>query len=122
MSNGLVPMLKVFNSTAKYVDQGGNKRPGAIAIYLEPWHADVFEFLNLRKNTGGFSAKIPRERFNLCALCRQRGNASQGFVLRLVGARFVHEKGRGQWGLVPDVPSSVAWAIRLLRGGIRKAL
>ncbi|KAH1019927.1 hypothetical protein HUJ04_009671 [Dendroctonus ponderosae] len=52
VSNGLVPMLKVFNSTAKYVDQGGNKRPGAFAIYLEPWHADVFDFLNLRKNTG----------------------------------------------------------------------
>ncbi|KAL1509157.1 hypothetical protein ABEB36_003939 [Hypothenemus hampei] len=51
-SNGLVPMLKVFNNTAKYVDQGGNKRPGAFAIYLEPWHADVFDFLNLKKNTG----------------------------------------------------------------------
>ncbi|KAF7287902.1 hypothetical protein GWI33_000249 [Rhynchophorus ferrugineus] len=50
-SNGLVPMLRVFNSTAKYVDQGG-KRPGAFAIYLEPWHADVFDFLNLKKNTG----------------------------------------------------------------------
>lgn len=42
-SNGLVPMLKVFNNTAKYVDQGGNKRPGAFAIYLEPWHADIME-------------------------------------------------------------------------------
>jgi ribonucleoside-diphosphate reductase subunit M1 len=51
-SNGLVPMLRVFNSTAHYVDQGGNKRPGAFAIYLEPWHGDVFEFLELRKNTG----------------------------------------------------------------------
>ncbi|KAL7749834.1 ribonucleotide-diphosphate reductase subunit rnr1 [Sorochytrium milnesiophthora] len=52
VSNGLVPMLRVYNSTARYVDQGGNKRPGAFAIYLEPWHADVFEFLDLRKNTG----------------------------------------------------------------------
>ncbi|XP_060531598.1 ribonucleoside-diphosphate reductase large subunit [Cylas formicarius] len=52
VSNGLVPMLKVFNSMAKYVDQGGNKRPGAFAIYLEPWHADIMEFLNLKKNTG----------------------------------------------------------------------
>lgn len=52
ISNGLVPMLRVFNTTARYVDQGGNKRPGAFAIYLEPWHGDVFEFLNLRKNTG----------------------------------------------------------------------
>ena len=51
-SNGLVPMLRVFNSTARYVDQGGGKRPGAFAIYLEPWHPDVFEFLDLRKNTG----------------------------------------------------------------------
>ncbi|XP_063612743.1 ribonucleoside-diphosphate reductase large subunit-like [Penaeus indicus] len=51
-SNGLVPMLRVYNNTARYVDQGGNKRPGAFAIYLEPWHPDVFEFLDLRKNTG----------------------------------------------------------------------
>ncbi|KAJ1923947.1 ribonucleotide-diphosphate reductase subunit rnr1 [Tieghemiomyces parasiticus] len=51
-SNGIVPMLRVFNNTARYVDQGGNKRPGAFAIYLEPWHADIFEFLDLRKNHG----------------------------------------------------------------------
>ena len=51
-SNGLVPMLRVFDTTARYVDQGGGKRPGAFAIYLEPWHADIFEFLELRKNTG----------------------------------------------------------------------
>ncbi|KAL1139882.1 hypothetical protein AAG570_006859 [Ranatra chinensis] len=52
ISNGIVPMLRVFNNTAKYVDQGGNKRPGAFAIYLEPWHADIFGFLDLKKNTG----------------------------------------------------------------------
>jgi len=51
-SNGIVPMLKVFNDTARYVDQGGGKRKGAFAIYLEPWHADVFSFLDLRKNHG----------------------------------------------------------------------
>jgi len=51
-SNGILPMLRVFNNTARYVDQGGNKRPGAFAIYMEPWHADVFEFLDLRKNHG----------------------------------------------------------------------
>jgi len=51
-SNGIVPMLKVFNDTARYIDQGGNKRKGAFAVYLEPWHADVFEFLDLRKNHG----------------------------------------------------------------------
>ncbi|CEF68076.1 Ribonucleoside-diphosphate reductase large subunit [Strongyloides ratti] len=56
-SNGLIPMLRVYNSTARYVDQGGNKRPGAFAIYLEPWHADIMEFLDLRKNTGPEEAR-----------------------------------------------------------------
>jgi ribonucleoside-diphosphate reductase alpha chain len=51
-SNGIVPMLRVFNDTARYVDQGGGKRKGAFAIYLEPWHADIFSFLDLRKNHG----------------------------------------------------------------------
>ncbi len=51
-SNGIIPMLRVFNDTARYVDQGGGKRKGAFAVYLEPWHADVFEFLELRKNHG----------------------------------------------------------------------
>ena len=51
-SNGIVPMLKVFNDTARYIDQGGGKRKGAFAIYIEPWHADIFEFLQLKKNHG----------------------------------------------------------------------
>merc|ERR1719188_1848659 len=51
-SNGLVPMLRNFNETARYVDQGGGKRKGSFAIYLEPWHADIFDFLELRKNHG----------------------------------------------------------------------
>lgn len=51
-SNGIVPMLKVFNDTARYVDQGGGKRKGSFAMYLEPWHADIFEFLDLKKNHG----------------------------------------------------------------------
>ena len=51
-SNGLVPMLRVFNDTARYVDQGGGKRKGSFAVYLEPWHADIFSFLDLRKNHG----------------------------------------------------------------------
>ncbi|MGL4599438.1 MAG: ribonucleoside-diphosphate reductase subunit alpha [Bacteroidia bacterium] len=51
-SNGIIPMLRVFNDTARYVDQGGGKRKGSFAIYLEPWHADIFEFLELRKNNG----------------------------------------------------------------------
>ncbi|KAM3244891.1 hypothetical protein ACQJBY_056305 [Aegilops geniculata] len=56
-SNGIVPMLRVFNDTARYVDQGGGKRKGAFAIYLEPWHADIYEFLDLRKNHGKGKAK-----------------------------------------------------------------
>uniref|UniRef100_A0A1D1XTJ6 Ribonucleoside-diphosphate reductase n=1 Tax=Anthurium amnicola TaxID=1678845 RepID=A0A1D1XTJ6_9ARAE len=52
VSNGIVPMLRVFNDTARYVDQGGGKRKGAFAVYLEPWHADICEFLDLRKNHG----------------------------------------------------------------------
>lgn len=51
-SNGIVPMLRVFSDTARYVDQGGGKRKGSFAIYLEPWHSDVFEFLDLKKNHG----------------------------------------------------------------------
>jgi ribonucleoside-diphosphate reductase alpha chain len=51
-SNGIVPMLKVFNDTARYVDQGGGKRKGSFAMYLEPWHADIFDFLDLKKNHG----------------------------------------------------------------------
>ena len=51
-SNGLVPMLRVYNDTARYVDQGGGKRKGSFAVYLEPWHADVEEFLELKKNHG----------------------------------------------------------------------
>ena len=51
-SNGIVPMLRVFNDTARYVDQGGGKRKGSFAIYIEPWHADIFDFLDLKKNTG----------------------------------------------------------------------
>jgi ribonucleotide reductase alpha subunit len=56
-SNGLVPMLRVFNNTARYVDQGGNKRNGSFAIYLEPWHADVEDFLEMKKNHGDEESK-----------------------------------------------------------------
>ena len=51
-SNGIVPMLRVYNNTARYVDQGGGRRKGSFAMYIEPWHADIFEFLDLKKNTG----------------------------------------------------------------------
>ena len=56
-SNGIIPMLRVFNDTARYVDQGGGKRKGAFAIYLEPWHADIFDWLDLRKNHGKEEAR-----------------------------------------------------------------
>uniref|UniRef100_A0A7S3R0A3 Ribonucleoside-diphosphate reductase n=1 Tax=Dunaliella tertiolecta TaxID=3047 RepID=A0A7S3R0A3_DUNTE len=56
-SNGIVPMLRVFNDTARYVDQGGGKRKGAFAIYLEPWHSDIFDWLDLRKNHGKEEAR-----------------------------------------------------------------
>lgn len=52
ISNGLVPMLKVYNNTAEFVHQCGNKRPGSFTIYVEPWHSDIFEYLNLKKKTG----------------------------------------------------------------------
>jgi ribonucleoside-diphosphate reductase alpha chain len=51
-SNGIVPMLRVFNDSSRYVDQGGGKRKGSVAIYLEPWHADILDFLDLKLNTG----------------------------------------------------------------------
>lgn len=52
ISAGIIPMLRVYNDTSRYIDQGGGKRKGAIAVYLEPWHADIYSFLDLRKNTG----------------------------------------------------------------------
>ena len=67
-SNGLLPMLRVYNNTARYVDQGGNKRPGAFAIYLEPWHADVYDFLDCRKNTGMYGA-VKYKVFQNCRFC-----------------------------------------------------
>jgi ribonucleoside-diphosphate reductase alpha subunit len=57
VSNGLVPMLKVYNDTARYVDQGGGKRKGSFAMYLEPWHADIYDFLELKKNHGKEEAR-----------------------------------------------------------------
>lgn len=67
-SNGIVPMLRVFNDTARYVDQGGGKRKGSFAIYLEPWHADVFEFLDMRKNHGKEEARA-RDLFYALWVC-----------------------------------------------------
>lgn len=56
-SNGIIPMLRVYNDTARYIDQGGGKRKGSFAIYLEPWHADIFQFLDIRKNHGKEEAR-----------------------------------------------------------------
>jgi ribonucleoside-diphosphate reductase alpha chain len=82
-SNGLVPMLRVFNDTARYVDQGGGKRKGAFAIYLEPWHADVFDFLDLRKNHGKEENRA-RDLFYalwICDLFMQRVEANENWSL-----------------------------------------
>jgi len=67
-SNGIIPMLRVFNDTARYVEQGGGKRKGAFAVYLEPWHADVFDFLDLRKNHGKEEARA-RDLFYALWIC-----------------------------------------------------
>jgi len=67
-SNGLVPMLKVFNETARYVDQGGGKRNGSFAVYLELWHADIFDFLDLKKNHGDENARA-RDLFYALWVC-----------------------------------------------------
>ncbi|GMH67666.1 hypothetical protein TL16_g04740 [Triparma laevis f. inornata] len=67
-SNGLVPMLRVFNDTARYVDQGGGKRKGSFAMYLEPWHADIFKFLDLKKNHGSESERA-RDLFYALWVC-----------------------------------------------------
>ncbi len=82
-SNGIIPMLRVFNDTARYVDQGGGKRKGAFAIYLEPWHADIFEFLDLRKNHGKEEMRA-RDLFYalwVCDLFMQRVEANEDWSL-----------------------------------------
>ncbi|WP_423149564.1 ribonucleoside-diphosphate reductase subunit alpha [Rubrolithibacter danxiaensis] len=82
-SNGIIPMLRVFNDTARYVDQGGGKRKGAFAVYLEPWHADVFEFLDLRKNHGKEEIRA-RDLFYalwICDLFMKRVEANEDWSL-----------------------------------------
>jgi ribonucleoside-diphosphate reductase alpha chain len=76
-SNGLVPMLKVFNDTARYVDQGGGKRKGSFAIYLEPWHLDIREFLELRKNTGAEDVRARGEWFYYANAQRREAECSE---------------------------------------------
>jgi ribonucleoside-diphosphate reductase alpha chain len=82
-SNGIIPMLRVYNDTARYVDQGGGKRKGAFAVYLEPWHADVFEFLDLRKNHGKEEMRA-RDLFYalwICDLFMKRVEANEDWSL-----------------------------------------
>eukprot|EP01054_Gregarina_sp_Poly1_P000382 Gregarina_sp_Poly_1__381@NODE_1095_length_5109_cov_377_047997_g759_i0_p1_GENE_NODE_1095_length_5109_cov_377_047997_g759_i0NODE_1095_length_5109_cov_377_047997_g759_i0_p1_ORF_typecomplete_len840_score81_87Ribonuc_red_lgC/PF02867_15/2_7e190Ribonuc_red_lgN/PF00317_21/6_5e03Ribonuc_red_lgN/PF00317_21/9e31ATPcone/PF03477_16/1_2e15ATPcone/PF03477_16/1e04Ly6_related/PF06579_12/0_087_NODE_1095_length_5109_cov_377_047997_g759_i024534972 len=82
-SNGIIPMLRVYNDTARYVDQGGGKRKGSFAIYLEPWHADIFEFLDMRKNHGKEEARA-RDLFYalwVCDLFMQRVEADAEWTL-----------------------------------------
>ncbi|GMI07018.1 hypothetical protein TrVE_jg284 [Triparma verrucosa] len=82
-SNGLVPMLRVFNDTARYVDQGGGKRKGSFAMYLEPWHADIFRFLDLKKNHGSETERA-RDLFYalwVCDLFMERVQANAEWTL-----------------------------------------
>ena len=67
-SNGIIPMLQVYNATARYCDQGGGKRHGSFAIYLEPWHPDIFDFLEIKKNHGNEESKA-RDLFNALWIC-----------------------------------------------------
>ncbi|KAG1906393.1 ribonucleotide reductase [Suillus fuscotomentosus] len=82
-SNGIVPMLRAYDATARYVDQGGNKRPGAFAIYLEPWHPDIFDFLDLRKNHGKEESRA-RDLFYalwICDLFMKRVESNENWSL-----------------------------------------
>ena len=83
ISNGIVPMMKVFNETARYIDQGGGRRKGSFAIYLEPWHADIEDFLMMRRNTGSEEMRA-RDLFYalwICDLFMKRVEANQDWTL-----------------------------------------
>ncbi|CAJ1353257.1 unnamed protein product [Effrenium voratum] len=102
-SNGLVPMLRNFNETARYVDQGGGKRKGAFAMYLEPWHADVFDFIELRKNHGKEEQRARDLFFGLWVpdLFMQRVKDNQDWTLFCPNEAFDQETGKGLmdvWG------------------------
>ncbi|CAK9118403.1 unnamed protein product [Durusdinium trenchii] len=102
-SNGLVPMLRNFNETARYVDQGGGKRKGAVAVYLEPWHADVYEFLELRKNHGKEEQRARDLFYGLWVpdLFMKRVKADEDWTLFCPNEAFDQETGKGLmdfWG------------------------
>jgi len=102
-SNGLVPMLRNFNETARYVDQGGGKRKGSFAMYLEPWHADVFDFLELKKNHGKEEQRA-RDLFYAMwvpDLFMNRVKNDEEWTLFCPNEAFDHETGKGLidvWG------------------------
>ena len=81
ISNGIIPMLHVFNNTTRYVDQGGGKRKDAIAVYIEPWHLDIFDFIDIRKNHGkeeiGFGIAAVQRQHGVCQRGHLRGNFPQ---------------------------------------------
>ena len=95
-SNGIVPMLRVFNDTARYVDQGGGKRKGSFAIYMEPWHADIFDFLDLKKNHG-----------------KEEMRARDLFYAMWIPDLFMERvEADGEWTLM--CPERVPWIVRHL--------
>eukprot|EP00435_Cladocopium_sp_Y103_P072616 s14_g40.t2 len=102
-SNGLIPMLRNFNETARYVDQGGGKRKGAFAMYLEPWHADVYDFLELRKNHGKEEQRARDLFFGLWVpdLFMKRVKQNEEWTLFCPNEAFDPETGKGLmdvWG------------------------
>lgn len=100
-SNGLVPMLRVFNGAARYVDQGGGKRKGAFAMYLEPWHADIFDFLDLKKNHGKEEQRA-RDLFYalwIPDLFMRRVQANGDWTLFCPNETFNTETNEGLWDL-----------------------
>lgn len=105
-------MLRAYDATARYVDQGGNKRPGAFAIYLEPWHADIFEFLDLRKNHGKEEVRA-RDLFYALwlpdLLCVYVYVVTRRFLTRVQ-----HEACRGEPRLVALLPQRGARSARSL--------
>merc|ERR1719327_449234 len=100
-SNGLVPMLKVFNETARYVDQGGGKRKGSFAVYMEPWHADIFDFLEMKKNHGKEEQRARDLFYGLWVpdLFMQRVMDNGDWTLFRPNEAFDRETGKG----LPDV-------------------
>ena len=119
-SNGIVPMLKVFNDTARYVDQGGGKRNGSFAIYIEPWHADIYNFLDLKKNHGDeekdteiSSSIIPR---NLSI------KQVKEFASLLYNSKKKHDKKRSESGLPLETMEQHMYTFLNQRYGLKELI